>query len=168
MPIGPPIVLFIPFPPVPLAEFPSQNHCCPLSIALQRVWMTGPPLPSYAVGHCCGQHLLWDCPHSPVPTGTCSQTSHLPVIPNLNSSPASESPMPGCTSVPNIAGPPESPALHGDTVEKESDQDVMITGYEQPTKPMTKVILSENHPLLATLPPQVVWDMMCKGKVHIL
>ena len=53
-------------------------------------------------------------------------------------------------------------------MKKESDQDIMITGYDQPIKPMTIVILSENPPLLATLPPQVAKGMMCKGTVCIL
>ena len=41
----------------------------------------------------------------------------------------------------------------------------MITGYNQPTKSKTNAILSENPPLLTTLPPHVVRDMMCKGTV---
>ena len=63
--------------------------------------------------------------------------------------------MPKYALVLQVDGPPESPFLHEDAGENESDQDIMITGYEQPTKPMTKVTLLENPPLLAALPPQV-------------
>ena len=75
--------------------------------------------------------------------------------------------MPKYTLVPQVDGPPQSPTLHGHTGENESDQDIMITGYNQPTKSMTKMILSENPPLWAAL-PQVSRDMMCKGTVCIL
>ena len=51
--------------------------------------------------------------------------------------------MPKYASIPQVDGPPESPALHGDTGKNESDQDIMITGYDQSTKPLTKVIFSE-------------------------
>ena len=118
----------------------------------------------------CGvKHLLQDCSHSPAPAGTWNLTSHVPMtFSNLHSHPASGAPMPKCALVPQVDGPPESPALHGDTGENEFDQDIMITGYDQPSKPSTKVILSEYPPLLATLPLQVARDMMCKSTVHIL
>ena len=76
--------------------------------------------------------------------------------------------MPGHTSVPQVDRPPNSPALHWNMGVDESDQDIMITGYHQPTKPMTKVLLSEIPPLLATLPLQVTGEMMYKGTVCIL
>ena len=44
----------------------------------------------------------------------------------------------------------------------------MITGYDQPTKPIIKVLLSEYPPLLATLPPQIAKEMMCEVTLHIL
>ena len=76
--------------------------------------------------------------------------------------------MPKYALVPQVDGPAESPTFYGGTGENESDQDIMITGYDQSTKPMTKVLVLECPPLLATLPPHVAKDMMCKGTVHIL
>ena len=87
---------------------------------------------------------------------------------NLLSHLASEDPKLKYASVPQVGGPPESPALLGDTAKNESDQDIIITGYGKPTKPATKVILLENPPLLATLPPKVARDMMYKGAMFIL
>ena len=87
-----------------------------------------------------GQYLLWDCPHGSAPTGTCNPASHVLVTPpNLHSQ---SSPTPGHASVPQVDGPPDSPALHVNV--DNSDQDIMITGYDQPAKPMTKVLLLEN------------------------
>ena len=54
---------------------------------------------------CGSQHLLWDCPHRPVPAGTCNLTSHVPVTPsNLHSCPAPGTPMPKYASVPRLMG----------------------------------------------------------------
>ena len=115
---------------------------------------------------CSDWHLLQASPCRPAPTGTCHPVSHVPVTPpSLNSHSV---PTPEHASVPKVDGSPDSLALHGNNDENESDQDIMITGYNQPSKSMTKVILSENPPLLATLPQQVAKDMMCKGTVHHL
>ena len=110
--------------------------------------MTGPPLSTYAVGFVvvgtsCGSPL------GPAPTGTCNPASHVPVTPPILHSHSAT--MPGHASVPKVDGLPDSPALHGNTGVDESDQDIMIAGYDQPTKPMTKVLLSGNPPHLATL-----------------
>ena len=117
--ISPPIVLFISLPLVPhgLAEIPSQSHWCPPLRALQRVWVPGPPLPICSVGYTVVSTL---CITTPLPCACWYMQSNImcasdPLQPPLH--PASEAHTPKCTSVPQVDGPPESPALHGDTNE---------------------------------------------------
>ena len=145
----------------------------------QASWLHPPQSPSEGLSDraspsnlcclaCSGWHLLWDCPHSPVPTGTCNLTSHVPVTPQLLLPCCLRSPHAWvCLSSPSLWAS-WVPAFHGDTGENECDQDIRIIGYDPPTKPTTKVLLLKNPPLLATLQPQVSRDMMCKGTVHFL
>ena len=130
VPIGPPIVLFSPLFLVlcALTEIPSQNCWGPLLRAVGGPGARASPS-NLCYWACNGKHLLLDCNQSPVPAGTCNLTSHvLVILSNLHSYPASGATTLKCASVPQVDGPPKSPALHGDTGENESDQDIMITG----------------------------------------
>ena len=140
--ISPPLVLIVPLPPVP-----TQYS----SVSFSEPPVSPPQSPSEGLDDraspshlCCwfcgGQHLLQACPHGPAPTGTCNPASHVPVTPpNLHFHSA---PTLWHVSAPQVDGTPDSPALHGNV--DDSDQDIMMTGYDQPTKPMSNVLLLEN------------------------
>ena len=106
-------ILIVPLLPVPpgLEVLPFLNHQFLLLKALQRV------SPSHlCCWFCGGLHLLWVCPCGPVPSGNTIQ-------PHMYQSPhPTSTPIPAHASVPQVDGPPDSPALHRNTGIDESDQ----------------------------------------------